>query len=117
MNRRKIAPLLLVAVLLSACASLEARNATPEVRYYAALADYNAAKVIAANYAEAPGTPVEHIEAILDIIEPTDARIKLFEQIRAMGAADTDRYEVLIAALQLASRLLEQYAVKEGALQ
>lgn len=110
-NRRTAAAALVAAALLAAgCVSLKAINASPEVKYYAALADYNSAKAIAAAYAEVPTTPVEHIDQILRVVRAVDVKVKAFEDLRTAGLASADRYDAIVAVLEAGARQLERYA-------
>ncbi len=111
--RRLLAFFMTAVVLTFGCASYSVpEGALPEVRYYAAVADYNSAKRVAVAYAESPRTPVEHVYRIIEVVELADAELKAFEESRAALGGDAE-YSSITLVLATAVRQLSTYAVKE----
>lgn len=82
--RHTLVALLVVLVAMSAaCVSTSLpEGATPQHRYFAAVADYNLAKRAALKYVQEPTTSAAHTKTILDAVEKSDAGVKAFDQIR-----------------------------------
>lgn len=114
--QKKLAYLSLVAIalLLGACIQQGLpEGAGPDHRYFAAVADYTQAKTVAAKYAAEPTTPLEHVEAILEIVEQGDARVREFDEIRRAGEVLGHEYDTAAGALRATSAILRRLAVEE----
>ena len=106
---------LLLLVGISGCLAWQARNAPVSVKYYAALGDYNRAKGAAVVYASAPSTPVEHVEAIIKVVDATDAELEKFEEIRKLGLPKgDDRYTAAAQLLRYATQRLDAKIAEGG---
>ncbi len=98
--------LMLATFTLGGCATLAARNASPSVKFYAAVADYNTAKLAAVKYAEIPEVSASRVQEIVTVVELADAAIKGVVMKLAAGDA-TDSLLLNSAELLLsASRAL-----------
>ena len=90
--------LIVTAIVIGAtsCISTEVpEGARPSVRYLAAIGDYNQAKSIAVSYAAQPDTPVEHVDALLKVVEDGDSYIKTFENLRKGLCTDPKLGEIM----------------------
>ncbi len=77
------ASLLATLALLVGCVTAGMpENSQPVHFYYAAVADYTAAKKIALKYAVDPLTPRGHVAKVLEVIDETDPNLHAFEMIR-----------------------------------
>lgn len=77
-----------LGLFASACVTSGAvESKDPLVVYYAALADYNGAKLIAARYVELPSTTKEEATRVLQAVVEGDEAVDEFERLRAQCAA------------------------------
>lgn len=106
-SRSALVTLLFALLLLQpGCLLLQARDAPPEVKYYAVVADFNVAKGIAAAYAESPSSDIEVIEKILDIATQGDKIIMTINHTRVNGDLSNLHFELAAKQLTaLAARL------------
>jgi hypothetical protein len=82
-------------------------------RYFAVLADYNQAKRAALAYVQIPATPVEHIDAILSVINRADQRIRQFEATRRVSELLEAEYTSITSLVTIAADQLRSYAARE----
>ena len=115
-SRPVLAALLFALLLLQpGCLLLQARNAPPEVKYYAAVADFNVAKGIAAAYAESPSSDIEVIEKILDVATRGDTVIMTINHTRVNGDLSNLHFDLAAKQLTaLSARLTRLAAERSG---
>ena len=98
---------LMVLLAGTACVSTGLPDgAKPSHRFYAAVADYNAAKIHAVEFVRSPAVTVDTAEAVLRITRDTDAEIAVVvEEIRLNGVP-ADGYDLATRALRIATERL-----------
>ena len=87
-------------------------------RFYAAVADYNAAKVHAVEFVRSPAVTVETAETVLRVTQATDAEIEVVVAEIRMYGVPVDGYDLATRVLRVATeRLLAEVAIPtEGVL-
>lgn len=99
-----------LAFVVAGCASTSLpEGADHRHAYFAALADYNQAKRVAAAYARR--APKPQIERILSVVDRTDRAIKNFELIRrtARRRLSNREYEAIADAILAATQELHAF--------
>jgi len=100
----------LAAVLALACVSYHVpANASPKIRYYAAVSDWNAAKAVAREFVSLPSTTDSEARSVLKAMKAGDAvTTGMLQQIQAGTDSDalynTSSQALLFAASQLRMR-------------
>ena len=108
---------MVVAFALASCISTSVPDgARASVRYLAVVGDYNQAKAVAVAYAGQPETPLEHVEAILAIVEDGDTYILAFDALRRSDCSDPNLAEALGSVPETCSVTNSDYATAAGAL-
>ena len=113
---RKNFTALLIALALAlqfGCATVQARDQSPAVKYYAAVADWNAGKSLALHYVRNQAVPVAHIEAILLVVDRGDEAIAVLEEARGVRELTGSDYAAASAILRSVLLELNRHVVKE----
>ncbi len=106
----------LMLLALTGCHTLfDAHGGNANVRFYAAVSDYNAAKGFAVVYVELPSTSLETTEKILAVVERADATIAQTHRLIAAKSASAGVLEGVTGQLIRAQALLTALTMQTGA--
>lgn len=101
-------------LLQTSCLMFQARNAPPEVKYYAVVADYNVAKGIAAAYAESPNSSISAIEKIMEVVTEGDAIVQGIDHSRVNGNLGDKHFDLAASQLTRIATKLTRMAEPNG---
>jgi len=105
----------LVALIALGCASFSLpEGSTAQHRYFAALSDYNAAKVAALRYVQLPSTTRDEAEVVLEVVERADAELKRFEAVRQRAPQRDSAYSQIATVLEGAVAAIRAHAGPGG---
>lgn len=113
MREKKLVLALAVLAAAVGCSTWQAKDESPAVSYYAALADYVQLKGAAAVYAEAPSTPASEVEQILQVVTAADGAIAAIEAQRS-AEVGADQYAAAALLVRAANARLAQILANGG---
>ena len=92
---------LVFAMILAGCISSQGlEDASPSVRYYAAVADYIQVKNLAVIHAESPSTSLATVKKIEVSVNEADAQLAVVEEMRQADLTTPDTYLAAAALLR-----------------